>query len=193
MAWPDGLPGQEERPRSDSAWARAEHRQRIVLNHHSFTRGQGLLCAEAALPPSPAGTASVPRSTALKGPLSRTIQDASHSPGQPAPPSLCVQVTMDKHPLPLAANPYHGLGNPTRASLAGERELLDLWCRVVAVIVCVKDPPVWSLPKENPEKIKRDLGRSWAQLHLLGDGRSKGPTSDPGYPDRHNTQLMALF
>lgn len=58
-----------------------------------------------------------------------------------------MQVPLGKRPLSLP-----GLGDLTRASLAGERELLDLWGRGVAVIVCLMDPPVWSLPKEDPEK-----------------------------------------
>lgn len=48
--------------------------------------------------------------------------------------------------------PLQGLGVPTRAGLAGEWKLLDLWGGGVAVIVRLVDPPVWSLPKEDPEK-----------------------------------------
>lgn len=50
-----------------------------------------------------------------------------------------------------------GLGDHTGASLAGERELLDLWGGDVAVIVRLMDPPIRSLPKEDPEK-KEDRG-----------------------------------
>lgn len=197
MAWPDGLPGQEERPRSDCAWARAEHRQGFVLNHHSFTKGQGLLCAGAALPPSPAGSTAV---RAVSPELSWgmcCLQAASHSPGQASTPLLACAGHHGQAPLPLplAASPSHGLRNPTRASLAGEWELLDLWCRVVAIIVCVKDPPVWPLPKEDPEKKIEEIwgvcGHSCSFKSVLGDGRST--TSGPGHPDRHSTQLMAWF
>lgn len=56
-----------------------------------------------------------------------------------------------------------GLGDRTGAGLAGERELLDLWGGGVAVIVRLMDPPVWSLPKKDPEK-KGEWGLwgSWA-------------------------------
>lgn len=50
-----------------------------------------------------------------------------------------------------------GLGDRTRASLAGERELLDLWGGGVAVIVRLMDPPVRPLPKKDPEKKERRL------------------------------------
>lgn len=195
MAWPDGLPGQEERPRSDSAWARAEHRQGFVLNHRSCTKGQGLLRAGAALPPSTAGTGGVPRSTALVAlspELSRGmchLQAASHSPDQVST-SLLVCAGQPAG----AGGPYQCLGNPTGASLAGEWELLDLWCRAVAVIVRVKNPPVWSLPKEDPEKKREGIwggpGHSCSFRSVLGDGRTKGSTSGP---DRHSTQLIAWF
>lgn len=41
-------------------------------------------------------------------------------------------------------------GTLTWPSLTGDRELLDQWCRGIAVVVCVQDPPVRALPKENP-------------------------------------------
>lgn len=84
-------------------------------------------------------------------------QAASHGLGHASTPvpagtetqsrELRVQVPLGKPPLPLPA-----FGDPTGASLAGEWELLDLWGGGVAVIVRLVDPPVWSLPKEDPEK-----------------------------------------
>lgn len=199
MAWPDGLPGQEEIRRSDSAWARAEHLQGFVLTHHSFTKGQGLLRAGAAS--FPCRHSQRPQEHGSKGPFSRAVQGhmlhANCQADQASTPSLSVQVTMGKNPLPLATSPFHGLGNPTRASLAGQRELLDLWCRVVAIIICVKDPPVWSLPKKDPEKKREGIwggpGHNCSFRAVLGRGRSKGPTSGPGHPDRHSTQLVPCF
>lgn len=54
-------------------------------------------------------------------------------------------------PRASAHCPCRGQG-PTGAGLAGERELLDLWGGGVAIIVRLMDPPVRSLPKEDPEK-----------------------------------------
>lgn len=86
------------------------------------------------------------------------------APDVPAPPlpagtkTQRVHFTLGKCSLPLPGlGDTAGAGDPTRAGLTGEWELLDLWGGGVAVIVRLLDPPVRSLPKEDPEK-KGELG-----------------------------------
>lgn len=63
------------------------------------------------------------------------------------PQRMLIGVHVSKvHPASVCAEG----GTLTWPSLTGDRELLYQWCRGIAVIVGVQDPPVWALPKEDP-------------------------------------------